>query len=247
MTRSGNWRAKARFTHGIFARYRYVVEMAQDPRDPQDPKDSKIALELPDFQLESPPSAGEGVAGAGFFSDDSVAGAVARGAAVEGFLLALTQNLSFQDFTREILLAIMKSVKCEAGSILELDEPRQQFFFRAVVGQSSDRLTEFRVPQREGLVGHVGETRLPLIVDDLHHNAKHLRSISDAVGFEARNLIAIPMVIRGKLYGVIELLNRIGEQSFTPEDQDLLIALIPLACRAIEIRLMLAYERKAAA
>ena len=53
------------------------------------------------------------------------------------------------------------------------------------------------------------------MVSDVAENKMHLKAIQDAVGFEARNLVAVPIVIRGRIFGVLELLNRIGEHDFT--------------------------------
>ena len=57
------------------------------------------------------------------------------------------------------------------------------------------------------------------------------------------HLIALPIVIRGKVFGVLELLNRIGEETYSDTDIDLLTALCNMAARAIEIRLMIAWRK----
>ncbi len=170
---------------------------------------------------------------------EAMIGAMARSQASESFLQLLTAGTNYQAFVESVLLTLMRVVKCEASSLLEVDDARQVFRFRASVGQVSDKIKEFTVPFGKGIVGYVAETKVPLIVDDLHQNAVHLKSLSDALGFEARNLIAIPLLIRGRLYGVLEMLNRVGEATFTPADRDLLIAISQSASKAIEIRMML--------
>ncbi len=197
--------------------------------------------------LELPPGPDSPVTQVGqLFTEDALALTVAKFSVLESLLRNLTKPIPFSDFVREVLLSIMRVVKSEAGSILEMDHVNQAFFFRAVVGQSSDRITKFLIPAGKGIVGHVAESRQPLVVDNIKENEIHLKSIQNAVGFETRNLIAVPILIRGKVYGVLELLNRVGEENYTKNDVELLNYLCEMAAHAIELRLMIAWASKGA-
>ncbi len=198
--------------------------------------------------LELPPGPDSPVTQVGqLFNEDAIALTVAKFSVLEALMRNLTKPIGFNDFVREVLLSIMKVVKSEAGSILELDHVNQTFFFRAVVGQSSDRITRFVIPAGKGIVGHVAESRQPLVVDNIKENEIHLKSIQNAVGFETRNLVAVPIVVRGKVYGVLELLNRVGEENYTRHDVELLNYLCEMAAHAIELRLMIAWSGRKAA
>lgn len=177
--------------------------------------------------------------------DSGVALLNAKFVVVENFIKLLAKDIKFNDFAREMLLLIMKVVKSEAGSILEMDYAADEYFFRAVVGQSSDGIQKFRIPKGQGIVGYVGESLQPLVVPDTAESEIHLKSVATAVGFETRNLVAIPIVIRGKVYGVLELLNRVGEHNFTPEDLEILGYFCEMASRALEIRFMLSWASRA--
>ena len=178
--------------------------------------------------LEAPPAAESPTAGLntgrcmGLFEDDTVALTAAKFALVECFLRQVTRDQNFNDFVREILMVIMKVVKSEAGSMLEVDHEKNALFFRSVVGPSSDRVSNFVIPMGQGVVGHVAESRRPLVVSNVAENKMHLKAIQDAIGFEARNLVAVPILIRGRIFGVLELLNRIGEPDYTSADVEIL-------------------------
>jgi len=178
------------------------------------------------------------------FDQDQFAMVSAKFQVLDHFFKQITREYKFGDFVRDILLTVMKSVKSEAGAIFELDYRINQLFFRAAVGQSSDSVLKFTVPIGHGIVGYVAESKHPLIVNDLEENKIHLKAISKSVGFEARNIVAIPIIIRGKLYGVLELLNRVGEDGFTAGDLELLTYYCDIAAKAIEIRLMIAWSAK---
>jgi GAF domain-containing protein len=180
-----------------------------------------------------------------FGDDDALAIAVSKVTVYESLMNLLTRDLTFHDLMRELLLVVMKVVKSEAGSILEVDQVNRCLFFRAVVGSSSDKVAKFLIPIGQGVVGHVAESRQPLAVDNVEENRVYLKSVQDAVGFEARNLIAIPIIVRGRVFGVLELLNRVGEENYTRADVDLLTYLCGAISKAVELRLMLAWALNA--
>lgn len=197
------------------------------------------------MELESPDPADLSAGGVNtLFPEGALLTAISKVTVLESFLGLLVRDLGFAEFVRELLLVVMKTVKSEAGSILEIDHKNQCFFFRAMAGQSSDRLGQFVIPVGQGIVGHVAESRQPLIVNNVAENKVHLKAIQNAVGFETRNMIALPIVVRGRVYGVLELLNRLGEDDFTPEDVELLTYICETASKVIEVRLMLGWAAK---
>ncbi|MCM2322303.1 MAG: GAF domain-containing protein [Oligoflexia bacterium] len=188
------------------------------------------SLPLPDNVFKDP-----------LFSADSFALATGKYVALDSMLKLLTRDYRFTEFARELLLIIMNVVKSEAGSILEVNQKERVLFFRASVGQSSDSIGKFTVPIGQGIAGYVAESLQPLVVADVKENQRHLKSIEKAVGFETRNLVALPLVVRGRIFGVIEVLNRVGEENYTVADIELLNYLCEAAAKAIEIRLMLSW------
>ncbi len=198
---------------------------------------------IPHPELENPPAPEFPARGvAGLFSEDSLASLMARLTVLEALIKSLTRDYSFNDFSRELLLSVMRVIQSEAGTLFELDHKNNTLFFRASVGQGSDRLSQFRVPMGQGVVGHVAESRQPMLVSNVGESGIYLKAIQDAVGFKARNVIAIPIVVRARLFGVLELLNRIGEDNYTAADMELLTYLSEMLAKAIEIRMMIAWK-----
>ncbi len=213
--------------------------MSERPDD-QDEIDLLPSLEEP--SAVETPDAGVGT----LFSDD-LPKLASKVTALETMFRLVTADLNFTDFCRELLLVMMKVVKAEAGSILECNHQNRTIFFRTAAGHSSDRIVRFVIPMGQGIVGHVVESKQPLNVMNIAENQMHLKALANAVGFETRNMVALPVFIRGQVFGVVELLNRIGEENFTEEDIELLTSVCESAARAIEIRLMLAWARQSQA
>lgn len=174
--------------------------------------------------------------------DEALAVLNAKFEIVETLLKLATRDLKFNDLSREVLLLIVRLVNCEAGSIFELDKENRSLFFRAVSGRSSDVVSKFSIPFGQGVVGHVAASKFPLVVDNTDENRLHLKSVAQTAGFEARNIIAAPIIIRGKVYGVLELLNRVGEKTFTPVDLEIATYFCEMTARLFELRFMLAWS-----
>lgn len=185
-----------------------------------------------------------GSGGSELFGVESLSAISSKLHIAEAFLHLAAKDCKFNDFAREILLTGMKVVKSEAGSLFELDPKSNQLFFRAAAGTSSDKVSNFSIPVGSGIVGFVAESRQPLIVTDAAENKIHLKKIDDAVGFKTHNVIALPILVRGQLYGVLELLNRIGESTYTKQDVEMLTYCAEMAARALEIRFMIAWALK---
>lgn len=158
------------------------------------------------------------------------------------FRLLVTQ-MPFKDFCREILTVLVQAVPSEAGAVLELDYDQNSIFFRAAIGHASDQVSSFVIPMGKGIVGFVAESRTMLLVSNANDEQKHLKSIANSVGFEVRNMLALPLVIRGKTFAVIELLNRVGQDGYSEADLQLFQQLGFVLSRALEIRMMLTWTK----
>jgi GAF domain-containing protein len=158
--------------------------------------------------------------------------------ALERLMGLIVRDCSFGELVSEVLRTAIESVKSEAGSFLELDKQNNCLFFRAVTGRSSQALLSVTVPSGQGVVGFVCENKEPMALSRIDENSIYLHSISASVGFEARNVLAVPVVIRGATFGCIELLNRLGQDRYSAEDKDVLVAIAEQAARVIENRLV---------
>jgi GAF domain-containing protein len=201
-------------------------------------------LEL-SLELEEPSGSDSPDAGSASLLLDQVPAMAAKLNVLEELLSLQVRDLSFNDFTREILLAIVKVIHSEAGALLEVNHEQGMLFFRAAVGYSSDQVVRYQVPIGKGIAGHVTESKQTFVVSKVKQNKIHQKAIEKAVGFSARNLVAAPILIRGKVFAVLELLNRVGEPDYSEADVDLLNHLCAYAAKVIEIRLMLGWSLQA--
>ncbi|HKV12666.1 MAG TPA: GAF domain-containing protein, partial [Thermoanaerobaculia bacterium] len=106
--------------------------------------------------------------------------------------------------------------RAETSSIWELDEERQELFFRVVRGTAAGEIRGLRVPVGQGIVGSVAATGQPEVVNDVASDPRWHGDAADE--FRTRAILAVPLLSHGRVIGVLQLLNPVGREAFTGED-----------------------------
>lgn len=138
----------------------------------------------------------------------------------------------------ELLAGIMRWVTAELGcasaSLLILDEREQVLRFQVALGPKGTEVKDFAVPLGHGIAGLVAQTGQPLIVNDARNDPRHARDISQAVGLLPRNIICVPMMLRGRITGVIEAMDKAQGAPFDEQDEALLTTIAQQAALLLE-------------
>jgi len=136
----------------------------------------------------------------------------------------------------EVLQAIAQKaaavLRSEASSVLLLDKRRNRLVFRAAVGDRGAALIGEEFDASLGIAGDVASTGKATIVPNVRESKEFFRGIDAKSAFQTHGLIAAPMVWRGRIVGVVEVLNKIGEGVFGEDDLTLLQVFANLAANA---------------
>ena len=124
-----------------------------------------------------------------------------------------------------------KLINVEAGSLLLLRG--DELVFKVAIGEAGDSLKGLRIKMGKGIVGWVASTGQPILVRDTTSDPRFYQEMDNQTGFITRNLLCIPMIVRGRTIGVIELLNK-TRGTFTDEDLKVLQSVAASAAIAIE-------------
>ena len=106
--------------------------------------------------------------------------------------------------------------------------------FRIVEGQASKTLLGKTIPKGTGIAGWIAENKMPLIIEDVKNDPRFEVSFDDESGFKTESIIGAPLISHGKVYGVIELINKLEGTQFTSLDLKLLTTITDFAAIAIE-------------
>lgn len=146
----------------------------------------------------------------------------------------LTSTLETEPLLQSILQSAVDILNCEAGSLLLVEESTDELVFRSVVGPVASTLVNKRMPADRGVVGKAVKTGQPIIVNDVTRYPEWFSKPDQDTGFVTRTLLVIPLMIKDRVFGVIEVINKRDGTIFSTDDQELLSAFASQAAVAIE-------------
>jgi signal transduction histidine kinase len=152
----------------------------------------------------------------------------------------LTSTLEQEPLLHNILENAVSILNCEAGTLFLVDEQTGDLIFRVTIGPVAGNLLGQRLPAGTGVVGRAVQTHAPVIENEAQGSMNRFGETDKQTGFVSRSLLAVPMQIKDRVLGVIEVINRRDGLPFVVDDQNILTAFAGQAAVAMENARLLA-------
>ncbi|PAX89792.1 GAF domain-containing protein, partial [Streptomyces albidoflavus] len=140
---------------------------------------------------------------------------------------------------RELLQSVVEVARAifgaAAGSVLLLDEERDELVFAAVSGEGEEFLVGRRFPAGSGIAGWVATSGEPVVVDDLTASRSFDRSVAESTEYVPDALMAAPLVSDGRVLGVLEVLDPSPQARSGLPELDLLALFARQAATALRV------------
>lgn len=146
----------------------------------------------------------------------------------------LTTAPDLQTFLQTIISEATELTNSELASILEYDEDASELRFLAMQWFERDLLRPMGVPLEGSAAGWVFRKGQPLIIQDVHADQRHFKVVDRMTNHLTQSLVAVPLMVRGHVVGVLEALNKKDDAHYTEEDLTILETLGALAAQAME-------------
>jgi len=147
----------------------------------------------------------------------------------------LTSTLELEPLLQNILENAVTILNCEAGSLFLVDDQTDDLVFKVTVGPpSSSELIGQHVPAGSGIVGRAAQQRGPVVENQAQTSPAHFIAADQQTGFTSKSLLAVPLLFKDRVIGVIEVINRKDGLPFIENDQTLLSAFAGQAAVGIE-------------
>ena len=146
----------------------------------------------------------------------------------------LASTLELEPLLNNILHAAVGILNCEAGSLFQVDETTGELIFRVTTGPVAGNLINRRLPPETGVVGKAVKTRNPVIVNDVQKSTDWFQKPDEQTGFTTRALLVVPLQVKERVTGVIEVINKRDGSNFNQDDLELLSAFAAQAAVAVE-------------
>jgi len=147
---------------------------------------------------------------------------------------ALCQTLHLRDLLNAMMERVREVLDAEACSVMLLDVPTQTLKWEVALGVGAGKLRTLSVPVGQGISGRVAATGEAIRIEDAYNDSRWQGHRYDQeTGITTRSILCVPIRVRERITGVIQVLNRRGGP-FTDADQRLLEALAGMGGVAIE-------------
>jgi sigma-B regulation protein RsbU (phosphoserine phosphatase) len=140
----------------------------------------------------------------------------------------MNSSLDLDRVLEKAAALVRRLVPYEIFAVLLLDPEAQDLYFRFAIGYSREVVDTWRVPVGKGITGTAAQSGQPVLVGDVRNDPRYLSAIESV-----RSEIAVPLVLEGRVIGVLDIQSR-EENSFTNEQQQVLALVASRLAGAIE-------------
>jgi len=145
---------------------------------------------------------------------------------------ALTSVLNVDRLLNKIIDGVVQVTGAQICSLMMLDPDGKYLRVRVAKGMSKTMMKKIAIRVGEGISGYVAKTGEPLLITDIeNHPLFKKRSLKK---YTSNSLLTVPLKIKGKVIGVLNVNNKQPAGVFTPDDQNLLTLFANQAAVLIE-------------
>jgi signal transduction histidine kinase len=147
--------------------------------------------------------------------------------------LSATHDATY--IVERVLRAVTETIGSEGASIWLWDEDKSrplicESVFHKVYEQ---KLLKLEIPPGQGVVGWVAQNGVSAIVNSTANDVRFTPKIDEISGFQTNNILAVPLILRDTVIGVLEIVNKL-DGDFDDKDCALIETLAGSAAIAID-------------
>jgi len=147
---------------------------------------------------------------------------------------AIASILQLDPLLDTIMELGMKAMDAEGCSVLLIDEKERKLQFVAASGAKKEEIKKLSLDIGEGVAGWVVQNDQPLLIEDVSNDARFSKRVDEILGQKTKSLICIPLKVKNRTIGVMEVINKRGDRTFSEKDMALFKPLSAQAAVAIE-------------
>jgi len=144
----------------------------------------------------------------------------------------ISSTLSLEQIIDLIVRKCIKHLEVEQGAVMLLDEREQEGEFKTMIrkANSSHEVMPFRLDTQ--LTGWMLTHKKPLLINDLTADDRISVGSGDDIPF--RSLLSVPLCLKGKMIGSLNLFNKRSTEGFSDADKRLLTIIAAQSAHVIE-------------
>lgn len=148
---------------------------------------------------------------------------------------AITATLDQGEIYHRVMLGIKQLLTVEVASLYLLDEIGGDLTLQISLGGFTEQRGGQRLKPGQGVAGWVAKNGQPALIPDVKADRRYVDGAEGQTAFQTRSVLAVPLVSKDRVLGVILLINpQGGKPSFDVTDQKLLEGLAAALAVTVE-------------
>lgn len=138
----------------------------------------------------------------------------------------------------ELLYLIVQTaarvVSANAASLFLISDDGEHLEFEVAIGPKADEAAKFQVPMGRGIVGVVAATGQPIAISAPENDPRFASEIAEGIGHIPQSILCVPLRYGDRIIGALEVLDKVGRDTFTASDIELLAYFAEISSLATE-------------
>jgi signal transduction histidine kinase len=147
---------------------------------------------------------------------------------------ALVTTFDITKLLSEAMELATRLIDAGAASIVLIDEAKNELEFKVSHSSHGVTLRQQRIPMDEGIAGWVARNGRPVIANNARADSRFSHRVDVRTGFLTQSIAAVPLKVKGRIIGVLEVLNKYSGTGFNQDDIELMNFIAMQAAIAIE-------------
>jgi signal transduction histidine kinase len=122
----------------------------------------------------------------------------------------------------------------EASTVYELEDRSNELVVRLARGEKKESVGRITLKVGEGIAGTVVKTGKPMVIQDVNQEKKFTDKIDRLTGFHTKSAICVPLVLRNRPIGALQVINKKSGEPFNRSDLEILFAIAQHVSIAME-------------
>lgn len=146
----------------------------------------------------------------------------------------LNSNLNIYQLMSLIMLYSKDLLEAEASSLFLMNEKDNFLYCEVALGEKGEMIQKYiRLELGQGIAGWVAKNKKPIYIEDAYKDNRFDPTWDKKTGFKTKSLICVPLFLREKLIGTLEVINKTTNNNFDKFDLELLTIIAENAAVAI--------------
>lgn len=138
--------------------------------------------------------------------------------AVVGAAGRLAPPSGHAELLEQLVQTAVHVLRARAGSLYLVDEAGEELVFAVALGERAAPLRGRRLPLGQGIAGWVAASGQAIALADVQQDPRWAQDIGRAVGYAPKTMLVVPLLLRDRVTGVLQLLDKEDGQPFSAED-----------------------------